>query len=666
MSTLSGRTIANTYKDLLKIENDNVGLDNALRSVQDGGGTLSPLQLSQSEINLTGTIKIKGVELTADASALNNITDLTAVTGLVAVSGTNVLGRTLAAGTGVSITNNDGTDGNPTIALNPSGVSASTYGPVSNITVNAVGQVTSIAVPASISVAEIKGSAFTAETLNASSNVSITGNTHVGGGLTVDGVLSATGIVATSLTFNNNIAVGGASFSAKISGTDAEFSGTVSAVNFVGDGSGLTNVPSAEGGTVKKITAGTGVSITINGATSTTIPVSGTILLNANQTFGIVSATNIDADELLIAGVSAATITEVAAVSALTKTNLDAITSINTVVANVSALTSVNAAAVTSINSVVANVSALTKTNLDAITSINTVVANVSALTSVNAAAVTSINTVVANVSALTSVNAAAVTSINSVVANVSALTKTNLDAITSINTVVANVSSTMATSIANRTSAITSVNTVVAAVSALTKTNLDAITSINTVVGNVSSALATSIGTANTRITSVSDFAVALSATMATSISNRLALAGGTITGTVSAQSVYVSALGANTSATLGKRLRIDGAAVADILSLTDGASIAVDFNNSQNFIVQLGGNRTLESPTNCVSGQTGSIIVVQDGTGSRTLSFGSNWKFPGGTAPTLTTGASLIDRIDYIVYTSTAVQAIATLDIK
>ena len=415
---------------MLRIENNNVGLSSTIRYVQDGAGNNSPLQLSQSEINLTGTIKIQGVELTADASALNNITDLTAVTGLVAVSGTNVFGRTLTAGTGVSITNANGASGNPTIAINPSGVSASTYGPVSNITVNAVGQVTSIAVPASISVAEIKGSAFTAETLNASSNVSITGNTHVGGGLTVDGVLSATGIVATSLTFNNNIAVGGASFSAKISGTAAEFSGIVSAANFVGDGSGLTNVPSAEGGTVKKITAGTGVSITINGATSTTIPVSGTILLNANQTFGIVSATNIDADELLIAGVSAATITEVAAVSALTKTNLNAITSINSVIGDGSGFVT---------DSELATVSAALATSI----------AN-------RTAAITSINSVVANVSALTSVNTAAVTSINSVVANVSALTKTNLDAITSINTVVGNVSSTMATSIANRPAAIT------------------------------------------------------------------------------------------------------------------------------------------------------------------------------------------------------------------
>ncbi|MEK9918814.1 MAG: hypothetical protein VW496_05415, partial [Pelagibacteraceae bacterium] len=413
MSTLNGRTIANTYKDLLHIENNNLGLDGAVRAIQDGSGQSSKLKISQSTVNVSGTFQINGQTLTATVSALNNITDLTAVTGMVAVSGTNVYGRTLTGGTGVSITNADGTEGNPTIALNPSGATSGTYGPVSNITVNSVGQITDITVPASISVAEVKGSTFTTEYLNASANVSITGSTHIVGPLTVDGILSATGIVATSLTFNGDINVGGASFTAKISGTAAEFSGTVSAAAFVGDGSGLVNVPSAEGGTVKFITAGTGVSITVNGATSTSIPVSGTLSLNANQSFGIVSATNIDTDELLIAGVSAATVNEVAAVSALTQTNLDAITSINSVVANVSALTSVNTAAITSINAVVANVSALVSTNSAAITSIN------AAYTSVSAA----LEARVATVSALTSVNLAAITSINTVVANVSALT---------------------------------------------------------------------------------------------------------------------------------------------------------------------------------------------------------------------------------------------------
>lgn len=156
------------------------------------------------------------------------------------------------------------------------------------------------------------------------------------------------------------------------------------------------------------------------------------------------------------------------------------------------------------------------------------------------------------------------------------------------------------------------------------------------------------------------------LSATMATSISNHLPLAGGTLTGTVSGTDIYVSAVAIGVDSLLGKELHIGKAAVADVVSLTDGTSIAVSFNDGQNFAVQLAGNRTLESPTNCVAGQVGSIFIIQDGTGSRTLSYGANWKFAAGTAPTLSTAASAVDRVDYIVYTSTAVQAIATLDVK
>jgi len=41
----------------------------------------------------------------------------------------------------------------------------------------------------------------------------------------------------------------------------------------------------------------------------------------------------------------------------------------------------------------------------------------------------------------------------------------------------------------------------------------------------------------------------------------------------------------------------------------------------------------------------------VTQDGTGSQTLAFGSFFHFAAATAPTLTTTANAIDRIDYIV---------------
>ncbi len=563
MATLTGKQIANSYKQLLQIGSGNTGLTASLQTVEDGNGNSSPLQLSNSVANINGTFQLNGSTLTADASALNAITDLTGITGIVAMNSGNALGRTLTAGAGITIGNANGTAGNPTIAVS-----------LEDTTINV----------------------------------------------------------------------------AKVSASVATFNSIVSAAFFVGDGSGLTNVPSAEGGTMKQVDAGTGIKMTVGGAVSSSIPVSGVIAVSADQNFGTVSvstafvatgsavfgtlsATNIDADELLMAGVSAANVTEVAAVSALTKTNLDSITSINSIIGDGGNF------------------------------------ATSAELATVSAALATSIgnsNTNIAAVSVLASVNAAAITSANSVIAAVSALTKTNLDAVTSINTVVANLSGTMATSINNRTAAITSINTVITDLSATMATSINnrttAITSINTVITDLSATMATSINNRTGAITSINTVITNLSATLATSIGNRLALTGGTLTGIVSGTDFYVSAVAVGTNSLLGKDIHIEKAAVADIQALTDGTNISVDLNAGQNFTVTLAGNRTLDNPTNCVAGQVGSIFVVQDGTGSRTLAYGTSWDFPAGEAPTLSTDAAAVDRIDYIVHTSTDVHAVLT----
>lgn len=105
-----------------------------------------------------------------------------------------------------------------------------------------------------------------------------------------------------------------------------------------------------------------------------------------------------------------------------------------------------------------------------------------------------------------------------------------------------------------------------------------------------------------------------------------------------------------------------IDGVLAPTITALTDGATITPDFSTSCNFSVTLGGNRTLANPTGLVAGQSGSIFITQDGTGSRTLAYGSYWDFAGGTAPTLTTTAAAVDRIDYIVRSTTSIHAVFT----
>jgi hypothetical protein len=94
-------------------------------------------------------------------------------------------------------------------------------------------------------------------------------------------------------------------------------------------------------------------------------------------------------------------------------------------------------------------------------------------------------------------------------------------------------------------------------------------------------------------------------------------------------------------------------------ITALTDGATITPDFALANNYSVTLGGNRTLANPTNITAGQSGAIFISQDGTGSRTLAFGTYWDFPAGTAPTLTTTANAVDLLVYTVRTTTSIQA-------
>ena len=109
-----------------------------------------------------------------------------------------------------------------------------------------------------------------------------------------------------------------------------------------------------------------------------------------------------------------------------------------------------------------------------------------------------------------------------------------------------------------------------------------------------------------------------------------------------------------------------IDQGIAGAITALTDAATITPDLNASNNFSVTLAGNRTLANPTNITAGQSGSIFITQDGTGSRTLAYGSYFKFVGGTAPVLSTTAAAVDRLDYVVKSSTAIHAVASLDVK
>ena len=75
---------------------------------------------------------------------------------------------------------------------------------------------------------------------------------------------------------------------------------------------------------------------------------------------------------------------------------------------------------------------------------------------------------------------------------------------------------------------------------------------------------------------------------------------------------------------------------------TLTDQATVTWDASTQDVCKLTLGGNRTLAAPTNNTTGQFISILVIQDGTGSRTLTWNAVFEFKDDTAPTLTTTAS------------------------
>ena len=95
-------------------------------------------------------------------------------------------------------------------------------------------------------------------------------------------------------------------------------------------------------------------------------------------------------------------------------------------------------------------------------------------------------------------------------------------------------------------------------------------------------------------------------------------------------------------------------------ITTLTDAASITSNFALGNNFLVTLAGNRTLAAPSNVVAGQSGSIYVIQDGTGSRTLGYNTVWQFVSGTVPTLSTGANDVDMLVYMARSATTIDAV------
>ena len=123
-----------------------------------------------------------------------------------------------------------------------------------------------------------------------------------------------------------------------------------------------------------------------------------------------------------------------------------------------------------------------------------------------------------------------------------------------------------------------------------------------------------------------------------------------------------YSQLAAANTFTSTNSFKQVD----SPIVTLTDAASVAINFNSGNHFLVSLAGNRTLENPTNGKVGQVGHIYIVQDATGGRTLSYGDMYNFPSGTAPVLTSVSGSVDLLVFSQRATSVLDAVLIKDFK
>ena len=93
---------------------------------------------------------------------------------------------------------------------------------------------------------------------------------------------------------------------------------------------------------------------------------------------------------------------------------------------------------------------------------------------------------------------------------------------------------------------------------------------------------------------------------------------------------------------------------------AVTASSDVTLDLSTNNNFLVSLESPATLTNPSNPSIGQTGHIYLIQDAVGSRTLSFGTQWNFPGGTTPTLSTSINSIDMLVYNIRASDQIDSV------
>lgn len=216
---LTGSSVASTYIGLLKTS-DNASLTGSLRSISDGGGTNSALQLSTTAANIVGTLNVTGA--TGLASSL-------AVSGLATIGST--LGVTGATNLSSTLTVTGATTLSSTLAVTGAANLSSTLAVTSNISTSAgnlsvFGNIVQTNAAASSSFAgSLTASSVTFNsTFTCNGNASFFGNVSFSNPLTINSTLNVTGATVIS---NNLTVTGSIGSSSSISGTSLSASGNL-------------------------------------------------------------------------------------------------------------------------------------------------------------------------------------------------------------------------------------------------------------------------------------------------------------------------------------------------------------------------------------------------------------------------------------------------------
>ena len=132
--------------------------------------------------------------------------------------------------------------------------------------------------------------------------------------------------------------------------------------------------------------------------------------------------------------------------------------------------------------------------------------------------------------------------------------------------------------------------------------------------------------------------------------LSGQVAIANG---GTGSSSLAGANIVASNANTTFTKALRGSTQTAG-----SQTGSVTLDFDTYQNFVLTATGNVTLANPSTEAVGQSGIIVFIQDGTGSRTLSLGTDYETAGGSGLTISTAANAVDVIPYFVKASGSIQ--------